>query len=193
MLSLPSRVQAPAEMASTTILRKSVTSMVPLAVRAVQRNHLRPALFSALHLCSFSPKPSSSPFPSMLHCYYSRASELSTDDDLLRIIDSEIKSAEEADDLYEVRFFFFLFLVALKLKLKEILFSAFFNVVFEFLACGFVVLRICSRVFHLKVSKDKFRCIFFWKPGSPWFTLAAILLATKQLFLVYFPGRILGN
>lgn len=119
-------------MAFRTILRRSISSGVPLAVREVQRNYHHSVLFTALRHSSFSRQPSSRPVASMLHFYSSSAIEPSSDDDLLRCINFEIDLAEEVGSHDKVRFFFFLFfsfplfaLVCLILKQREILFSVF--------------------------------------------------------------------
>ncbi|KAJ9684359.1 hypothetical protein PVL29_016705 [Vitis rotundifolia] len=85
-------------MAFTTILRRSISSVMPLAVRVVQRNRHHSALFTALYHGSLFHKPSLRPFASTLHFYSSSAKRPSSDDSLLRVLESEIKCAEESDD-----------------------------------------------------------------------------------------------
>ncbi|CBI31613.3 hypothetical protein VitviT2T_019306 [Vitis vinifera] len=85
-------------MAVTTILRRSISSVMPLAVRVVQRNHHHSALFTALYHGSLFHKPSLRPFASTLHFYSSSAKRPSSDDNLLRVLESEIKYSEESDD-----------------------------------------------------------------------------------------------
>lgn len=83
---------------------------MPLAVRVVQRNHHHSALFTALYHGSLFHKPSLRPFASTLHFYSSSAKRPSSDDNLLRVLESEIKYSEESDDHDGVGFSFSFFI-----------------------------------------------------------------------------------
>ncbi|KAK4776354.1 hypothetical protein SAY86_005042 [Trapa natans] len=81
-------------MSLTSFLRKSVSSLAPLALRTLRapRNY-HSAIFTALNHSRFQAAgPSLIPFP--------RAHRFSTksDESLLRVIESEIQCAEESDD-----------------------------------------------------------------------------------------------
>ncbi|KAL6126671.1 hypothetical protein ACLB2K_074717 [Fragaria x ananassa] len=81
-------------MAFTSILRRSASSLAPLASRLVrgQRNY-HAAVFTAINHSSFAArKPSLSPLAPNPR-FYSKA-----DDSLLRVIDAEIQCAEETDE-----------------------------------------------------------------------------------------------
>ena len=85
-------------MAFTSILRRSASSLAPLATRLVrgQRSY-HAAVFTAINHSSFAArKPTIAPQNPR---YYFKA-----DDSLLRVIDAEIQCAEETDE-QEVRFF----------------------------------------------------------------------------------------
>ncbi|XAR66237.1 hypothetical protein NMG60_11012392 [Bertholletia excelsa] len=80
-------------MAFASMLRRSASAVVPLAIRAIrsQRHHHCSALFSAVNRsCSLH----RSLFPSVRH-YSSRPS---ADTSLLQVLESEIKCAQESDD-----------------------------------------------------------------------------------------------
>ncbi|XP_065870914.1 uncharacterized protein At2g39795, mitochondrial-like [Euphorbia lathyris] len=87
-------------MALAAFIRKSTCNLVPLSsrfVRGSSRNHLS-AFFSAVnhHANGFSPKPAV--FPSFQYSTAVDANKPSSAELLLRVIDSEIKVAEETDD-----------------------------------------------------------------------------------------------
>lgn len=88
-------------MALATIIRRSASSVAPLAIRFVQtqRQH-QAAIFTALYHTTLSRKTSSSPF--YLHALnYSSSPAVkrtSSDDTLIRVIESEIECALETDD-----------------------------------------------------------------------------------------------
>ncbi|XP_061997994.1 uncharacterized protein At2g39795, mitochondrial-like [Rosa rugosa] len=82
-------------MAFTSILRRSASSLAPLATRLVrgQRNY-HAAVITAINHSSFAGRRPSSLSPLVPSPrYYSKA-----DDSLLRVIDAEIQCAEETDD-----------------------------------------------------------------------------------------------
>ncbi|XP_059666318.1 uncharacterized protein At2g39795, mitochondrial-like [Cornus florida] len=83
--------------ALSSIIRKSASSVVPLAIRLAgsQRHHHCAALFSAVKHCDISQKLRPNSFPSVLH--YSNVTKRS-DDSLVRVIESEIKCAEESEE-----------------------------------------------------------------------------------------------
>ncbi|GLT93044.1 hypothetical protein SLE2022_108500 [Rubroshorea leprosula] len=88
-------------MAFASILRKSVTSLVPLAGRLVrvQRNYCYAPLSAALNRAFVSQKPCQSTFPGSLDFSTSaNVKKPSSDESLLRVIESEIQSAEESED-----------------------------------------------------------------------------------------------
>ncbi|KAA8539679.1 hypothetical protein F0562_026371 [Nyssa sinensis] len=84
-------------MAPSSILRRSASTIVPLAVRVIgsQRHHHCAALFSAFNRSNISRKLCPNSFSSVLH--YSSTSKR-PNDCLLRVLESEIKCAEESDD-----------------------------------------------------------------------------------------------
>uniref|UniRef100_A0A5B7BWQ4 Mitochondrial glycoprotein family protein n=1 Tax=Davidia involucrata TaxID=16924 RepID=A0A5B7BWQ4_DAVIN len=84
-------------MALSNILRRSASTVVPLAVRVIgsQRHHHFAALFSAVNHSNISQKLCPTSFPSVLH--YSSTSKR-PNESLIRVIESEIKCAEESDD-----------------------------------------------------------------------------------------------
>ncbi|KAA8534165.1 hypothetical protein F0562_031642 [Nyssa sinensis] len=90
-------------MAFSTLLRRSASVAVPLAARVIgsQRHHHCAALFSAVNRSDISQKLCPSPFLSVLH-YSSSSSRPGSDESLVRVIESEIKCAQEADDHDEV-------------------------------------------------------------------------------------------
>lgn len=93
------------KMVFSSILRKSASSLAPLAIRLtrVNRNY-HSAIFTASK--TLYQKPNLGPFAPNL--YFSTATETTkprSDDSLLRIIDSEIKCAVETDDHDRVRKF----------------------------------------------------------------------------------------
>lgn len=93
------------KMVFSSILRKSASSLAPLAIRLtrVNRNY-HSAIFTASK--PLYQKPNLGPFAPNL--YFSTATETTkprSDDSLLRIIDSEIKCAVETDDHDRVRKF----------------------------------------------------------------------------------------
>ncbi|KAM7494866.1 hypothetical protein LguiB_029475 [Lonicera macranthoides] len=85
-------------MALTTILRRSASRVLPLTARFIggQRYHHQAsaALFSAVNRSDVAGKMIPGSFSSV--CHYS--SRPSSDQSLIRVIDSEIKCAEESDD-----------------------------------------------------------------------------------------------
>lgn len=93
------------KMVFSSILRKSASSLAPLAIRLtrVNRNY-HSAIFTASK--TLYQKPNLGPFAP--NPYFSTATETTkprSDDSLLRIIDSEIKCAVETDDHDRVRKF----------------------------------------------------------------------------------------
>lgn len=92
-------------MALSTVLRRTASTVVPLAARFIggQRyNHHYAALFSAVKHSDLTKKiiPNTSPFPSTHH--YSSSPALkrpSSDESLLRVLDSELQCAEESENL----------------------------------------------------------------------------------------------
>ncbi|XP_057475119.1 uncharacterized protein At2g39795, mitochondrial-like [Actinidia eriantha] len=83
-------------MAFASILRRSASAVVPLAIRAIggQRYHHHcSALLSAVNHRILS----RSSFPSILH-YSSTSKRPSSDESLLRVIETEIKCAQESED-----------------------------------------------------------------------------------------------
>lgn len=94
-------------MAFTTILRRSASSIAPLAIRLAQTpRHNHSAIFTALYHTTLSYKPSSSPFVQTTNHLYSSsavAKKPSSDEKLLSVIDSEIQCAVEADDYDRVQ------------------------------------------------------------------------------------------
>lgn len=85
-------------MAFTSILRKSASSIAPLVGRLVrgQRNY-HSALFTAVNHANLSHKPSLRALVPSLH--YSKASKNpSSDENLIRVVESEIKCFQESDD-----------------------------------------------------------------------------------------------
>ncbi|CAK9135662.1 unnamed protein product [Ilex paraguariensis] len=85
-------------MALSSILRRSASQLTPLTIRAIgfQRySHQCAALFAAVKHSDISGKLFQSSFPPVLH--YS-TKKPSSDESLLRVIESEIKCAEESDD-----------------------------------------------------------------------------------------------
>jgi complement component 1 Q subcomponent-binding protein len=88
-------------MAFANMLRRTTAAAVPLAIRAIGRqrsHHHCSALLSAAKSSGVSRQLSRGLFPSARH--YS--SKPSSDESLLRVIESEIKCAEESDDHGEV-------------------------------------------------------------------------------------------
>ena len=82
-------------MAFGNVLRRSASAVVPLAIRAIggQRYHHCSALLSAVNHRTLS----RSSFPSILH-YSSTSKRPSSDESLLRVIETEIKCAQESED-----------------------------------------------------------------------------------------------
>ncbi|KAF8395168.1 hypothetical protein HHK36_019109 [Tetracentron sinense] len=85
-------------MAFSTILRRAASSVAPVAIRAIgtHRNY-HSVLFSALKNTTLSGELCRRTFLPALH-FSSLAKKSSSNDTLLRTIDSEIKCAEESDD-----------------------------------------------------------------------------------------------
>ncbi|KAH7548158.1 hypothetical protein ACOSP7_032491 [Xanthoceras sorbifolium] len=86
-------------MAFTAILRKSASSLAPLASRLarVNRNH-NSAIFTASNHLSRKPTTSSSFVPNFRFSSATEATKSSSDESLIRVIDSEIECAVETDD-----------------------------------------------------------------------------------------------
>ncbi|PSS34521.1 Mitochondrial glycoprotein [Actinidia chinensis var. chinensis] len=82
-------------MAFGNVLRRSASAVVPLAIRAIggQRYHHCSALLSAVNHRTLS----RSSFPSILQ-YSSTSKRPSSDASLLRVIETEIKCAQESED-----------------------------------------------------------------------------------------------
>ncbi|XP_022134392.1 uncharacterized protein At2g39795, mitochondrial-like [Momordica charantia] len=86
-------------MALTSIIRRSSSSLRPLAARLfpVQRIH-RPSIFNALNNHSnFSSRPLLGPSVTSFR-HFSASKRPSSDESLIRVIESEIKCASETDD-----------------------------------------------------------------------------------------------
>ncbi|KAK9283438.1 hypothetical protein L1049_011680 [Liquidambar formosana] len=87
-------------MAFARILRRSA-SIAPLATRLVQtqRHNHHSAVFTALYHTTLSNKPSSTPFLQTPRFSSSVAAKRpSSDETLIRVIESEIQCSEEGDD-----------------------------------------------------------------------------------------------
>lgn len=99
-------------MAIATILRRTASAATPLVTRAISRSqkyHNASALLSAAVNRGLSRQAlSRSLLPSAGRCYSSRPS---SDESLLRVIDSELKCAEESDDQNVVSLLIFVFWV----------------------------------------------------------------------------------
>ena len=97
-------------MAFTSILRKSGSSLAPLATRLVRgQGNYHHALFTAKTHSNLSNSHSPSflsPLVPNLH-YSSASKKPSSDETLLRVIQSEIQCLQENDDHDRVVFFFF--------------------------------------------------------------------------------------
>lgn len=108
-------------MALTSILRRSTSRVVPLAARFIggQRyhHHHHAALLSAVNRSDVAGKMLPGSFSSVRH-YSSRPS---SDQSLIRVIESEIKCAEESGDLDEVSSLFCLTKFDRKWKLRLVL------------------------------------------------------------------------
>lgn len=96
-------------MALTSIIRRSSSSLRPLAARLfpVQRIH-RPSIFNALkNHSNFSSRPLLGPSVTSFR-HFSASKRPSSDESLIRVIESEIKCASETDDHDRVSFTFFI-------------------------------------------------------------------------------------
>jgi complement component 1 Q subcomponent-binding protein len=84
-------------MAFTTIIRSSASRILPLASRLVRGQRFNHTIFSAVTRTDLSGKSAAGSFSSF-RCY-SDLTASKSDDLLLRVIDSEIKCAEETDEV----------------------------------------------------------------------------------------------
>ena len=131
----------------TTILRRSISSVLPLAYRTVERrNHHHSTLFTALYQygsssSTLSHKPCPRTFAStlLLQLYssssYAEKETSSVDDTLVRAIESMTKSFQESDDHESVRFSLFVFLCCLQSR---------YVLCFCPSVCGYLVLKMPS-------------------------------------------------
>lgn len=97
-------------MAFSAALRRAASAAAPVAIRFLWRGHHadRCTLIHILSPRTTIGERTAFPFPSAA-CFSSAAKKPATDADLLRVIESEIKCAEETDDHDRVSFLYSLF------------------------------------------------------------------------------------
>lgn len=104
-------------MSFASILRKSASSFAPVASRLAQggRRHYHYALVTAINNSNLSHKQFISPLVPYFH-YSSASKKSSSDESLVRVIDSEIQCAAESDDHERVSFlitiYFYVFFIS---------------------------------------------------------------------------------